>query len=248
MARRLDDLQNGCRIYQDPAFFCFGIDAVLLAHFASVRRGERVLDLGTGTGVIPLIMQKDAPETVRFDGLELIAEVAAMAGESVRLNGLEERIRIVRGDLREIAAGRAIGPDPAAIKPESYDVVTCNPPYYRAGSGYMSGEAAKAAARHELFCTLDEVIGAAAAALKSSGRFYMIHIPERLTEITGGLGRHGFEAKAMRFVHPRVDKEPTMVLIEAVKGGKPGLKVGPPLIVYEKDGSYTREIHDIYGG
>lgn len=241
MARRLDDLQNGCRIYQDPAFFCFGIDAVLLAHFAEVRGGERALDLGTGSGVIPLIMQKDAPATASFDGLEIIPEAAEMAADSVRLNSLEGRIRIVCGDLRDLAAGRS------EIKPGTYDVVTCNPPYYKTGSGRVSGEPAKAAARHELCCSLDEVAGAAAAALKSSGRFYMIHIPERLAEIFKALGGHGLEPKAMRLVHPKADKEPTMVLIEAVKGGRPGIKVGPPLIVYEADGRYTKEVLAIYG-
>jgi len=215
-----------------------------------------------------LILTKDAPTTASFDGLEIIPEAAEMAADSVRLNSLEGRIRIVCGDLRDLAAGRAAGEDvtrgksPAksgdrpdageeaardAIKPGAYDAVTCNPPYYKTGSGRVSGEPAKAAARHELCCSLDEVAGAAAAALKSSGRFYMIHIPERLAEIFKALGRHGLEPKAMRLVHPRAGKEPTMVLIEAVKGGRPGIKVGPPLIVYEADGRYTKEVLAIYG-
>ena len=261
MAERLDDLQNGYRIYQDPASFCFGIDAVLLSHYAKARPGDKVLDLGCGNGTIPLIMAACSPDDVTFTGIEIQKEAAGLAEKSILYNGLEDRIRIVSGDLRLIgqeACPKSGTPDNSGskapvrevfeIRKGSYQIVTCNPPYYAAGSGRLSEASSKAAARHELLCTLEDVVRAASYALCHRGQFYMIHIPERLPEILASLTKHSLQPAAMRFVHPSFGKAPTMVLISAVKDGRCALKVEAPLYVYDSGGQYTEEVRRIYEG
>lgn len=235
---RLDELhRNGYRIIQDTERFCFGMDAVLLAGFAKVKPGERVLDLGTGTGIIPILLEART-KGESFTGLEIQEESADMARRSVMLNGLDGRIRIVTGDIRE--ADRIFG---AA----SYHVVTCNPPYMLAGHGLQNPDQPKAIARHEVLCTLEDVISQAAKLLMPGGRFYLVHRPFRLAEIMTGLCAHGLEPKRMRLVYPFVDREPNMVLLEALKGGKPRITVEKPLIIYREPGKYMDEIYDIYG-
>lgn len=235
---RLDELQrNGYKIIQDPERFCFGMDAVLLSGFAKVKPEERVLDLGTGTGIIPILLEaKTKGES--FTGLEIQPESADMARRSVRLNGLDDRVKIVTGDIRE--ADRIFG---AA----SYHVVTCNPPYMTGGHGLQNPDQPKAIARHEVLCTLEDVISQAARILMPGGRFYMVHRPFRLAEIMTGLCSHGLEPKRMRLVYPYVDREPNMVLLEALKGGKSRITVEKPLIIYREPGVYMDEIYDIYG-
>ena len=238
---RLDDLENGYFIYQDTDFFCFGIDAVLLAHFGRLKNGDRVLDLCTGNGIVPLLMQavaRDEGLRVAFAGLEIQKPMAEIAVKSVRHNRLEDVIEITEGDLRE-AAG--------LYGPASFTVVTCNPPYMKPQQGLRGDTDSKIIARHEVLCTLDDVIGQSAKVLKSRGRFLMVHRPGRLAEIFGLLNRYGLEPKRMQLVYPYVDKAPTMVLIEAVKGGGPQLNVEPPLIVYNKDRTYTEQVLRIYG-
>ena len=235
---RLDDLQRGgFRLIQNEKLFCFGMDAVLLSAFARVREGERVLDLGTGSGIIPVLLRARTPGR-DFTGLEIQEESVEMAQRSMQLNGLETEISIVRGDIRE--AGRIF---PAA----SFHVVTSNPPYMTGGHGLIGGDPAVAAARHELLCSFEDVVRAAAWCLRSRGRFYLVHRPFRSAEIICCLCRHHLEPKRIRFVHPFADKEPNMVLIEAVKGGNPGVIVEKPLIVYETPGIYTKEVYEIYG-
>ncbi|MGN0331396.1 MAG: tRNA1(Val) (adenine(37)-N6)-methyltransferase [Kineothrix sp.] len=235
---RLDELQrNGYRIIQNPEKFCFGMDAVLLSGFARARKGSRVLDMGTGTGIIPILMAAKT-EAAHLTGLEIQEESADMAGRSVALNGLEDRIAIVQGDIKE--AGTLFG---AA----SFDVVTCNPPYMIGRHGLLNPEAPKAIARHEVLCTLEDVISQAARLLKPGGNFFMVHRPFRLTEIMVLLRRYGLEPKRMQMVHPYVDKEPNMVLLEANRGGRPRIRVEKPLIIYQAPGEYTPEIYDIYG-
>ncbi|HIS06111.1 MAG TPA: tRNA1(Val) (adenine(37)-N6)-methyltransferase [Candidatus Choladocola avistercoris] len=235
---RVDDLQrNGCRIIQDPGRFCFGMDAVLLSGFARVKRGERTLDMGTGTGIIPILLAAKT-EGKAFTGLEIQEESADMASRSVRMNGMEDRIHIVTGDIKE--AARIFG---AA----SYHVVTCNPPYMTADHGIRNPEDHLAAARHEILCTLEDVISQAAKVLMPGGRFYMVHRPFRLAEIMTGLCARGLEPKRMRLVYPFADREPNMVLIEALKGGKPRITVEKPLIIFKEPGQYTDEIREKYG-
>ena len=235
---RLDDLQrNGYKIIQSPEKFCFGMDAVLLSGFASAPEGGRVLDLGTGTGIIPILMaaKTDAKELI---GLEIQEESADMAQRSVIYNDLQDRVRIVQGDIKE--AGQLF--DAA-----SFDVVTSNPPYMIGGHGLNNPEGPKAIARHEVLCDLEDVIRAAARCLKSGGKFYMVHRPFRLAEIMVLMHEYKVEPKRMQLVYPYADKEPNMVLIEGARGGRSRLTVEKPLIIYEAPGKYTPEIYDIYG-
>lgn len=235
---RLDDLQrNNLQIIQNEAKFCFGMDAVLLSGFAKVKPGERVLDLGTGTGIIPILLSAKT-KAEHLTALEIQEESADMARRSVALNGLQEKIDVVTGDIKEASAlfGRAV-----------FDVVTSNPPYMNDQHGLKNPDQPKAIARHEVLCSLEDVVREAAAVLKPNGRFYMVHRPFRLAEIFSVLQKYKLEPKGMRLVHPYVDKEPNMVLLECIKGGKSMIKIGPPLIVYKEQGVYTQEIYDVYG-
>lgn len=235
---RLDTLQrNGYVIIQNPEKFCFGMDAVLLSGFAKAGKGSRVLDLGTGTGIIPILMEAKT-KALHLTGLEIQEESADMARRSVQLNGLTGKIDIVTGDIKE--AGRLF---PAA----SFDVITCNPPYMIGQHGLTNPDAPKAIARHELLCTLEDVLQAASVLLKPGGHFYMVHRPFRLAEILNGCVQYKLEPKRMQLVYPYVDKEPNMVLLESVRGGRPRMTVEKPLIVYQAPGVYTPEIYDIYG-
>ena len=235
---RVDDLnRNNYKIIQNTKKFCFGMDAVLLSGFAKVLPGERVLDLGTGTGIIPILLEAKT-EGKHFTGLEIQEDSADMARRSVALNGLEHKIDIVIGDIKGASAYFGLA---------SFDVITSNPPYMNHGHGLVNPGDAKAIARHEILCTLEDVIGEASRLLKTNGRFYLVHRPFRLVEIINKLTAYKLEPKRMKLVHPYVDKEPNMVLIECVKGGKAMLKVEAPLIVYKEPGVYTDEIYDIYG-
>ena len=235
---RVDDLQrNGYRIIQRTDGFCFGMDAVLLSGFAMVKKGERALDLGTGTGIIPILLEAKT-EGEHFSALEIQREVADMARRSVSLNGLEEKIQIVEGDIRE--ASQIFG---AA----SFDVVTSNPPYMNDAHGLKNPDLPKAIARHEVLCTLDDVAREASRVLKTGGRFYMVHRPHRLAEIITVLRGYKLEPKRMKMVHPFADRDANMVLIEAVKGGGVFLKMEAPVIVFKEPGVYADEIRDVYG-
>ena len=235
---RIDDLQrNGYKIIQDPCRFCFGMDAVLLSGFARADKGDQVLDLGTGTGIIPILMEAKT-EASHLIGLEIQEESADMARRSVALNGLEKKIDIVTGDIRQ--ADKLFGKS-------TMDVVTSNPPYMIGQYGLKNPDSEKAIARHEVLCTLEDVVKAAAALLKPGGNFFMVHRPFRLTEIMTCLSKYKLEPKRMRLVYPFVDKEPNMVLIEANRGGRSRLTVEKPLIVYKEQGVYTDEIYEVYG-
>lgn len=235
---RIDDLyRNGYRIIQNKNYFCFGIDAVLLSDFAKAGPGDKVLDLGTGTGIIPLLMEaKTQGET--FMGLEIQEACAQMARRSVALNHLEEKVTIVTGDIKEASS---------IFAKSSFQVVTSNPPYMNHQHGIQNLSEEKAIARHEIKCSLEDVIREASGLLCFHGKFYMIHKPFRMAEIISKCKKYDLEPKRIRFVHPYVNKEPTMMLIEAVRGGREMIKVEPPLIVYDAPGQYTREIYEIYG-
>lgn len=235
---RIEDLQrNGYRIIQDSNRFCFGMDAVLLSGFARTRKGDTILDMGTGTGIIPILMAAKTKET-NFFALEIQEESADMAKRSVLLNQLENRITIVKGDIKN---GKNL------FKPSSFDVITCNPPYMISQHGIVNPDSPMAIARHEVLCTLEDVISQSAKLLKPGGNFYMVHRPFRLAEIITTLSKYKMEPKRMQLVYPFVDKEPNMVLIEANRGGKARLTIEKPLIVYKEQGVYTDEIYDIYG-
>ena len=233
---RVDDLQNGYFVIQDPKKFCFGMDAVLLSGFARVKKGETALDMGTGTGIIPILLSQRT-EGKHFTGLEIQAECAEMADRSVKYNCLEDRIQIVEGDIIE-AAG--------IFGAASFDVVTCNPPYMIGQHGLTNPHMPKAIARHEILCTFDDVANQAARVLKDRGRFYLVHRPFRLVELMAALTKYKLEPKRMQLVYPYIDKEPNMVLIEACKGGNSRIQIERPLVVYEKPGVYTKDILELY--
>lgn len=235
---RIDDLErNGYQIIQDAKRFCFGMDAVLLSGFARVKDGARVLDLGTGTGIIPILLEAKTG-AAHLTGLEIQPDSADMARRSVKLNGLENKIDIVTGDLKEAGS---------LFDAASFDVVTSNPPYMIGQHGITNPEDAKAIARHEVLCTLRDVIEQATKLLRPGGNFFMVHRPFRLAEIMVLLHEYKLEPKRMQLVYPYVDKEPNMVLIEANRGGRPRMTVEKPLIVYREPGVYMPEIYDIYG-
>ena len=225
---RLDDLQiGGLELIQDPEKFCFGVDAVFLSDFVRVRPGESVLDLGTGNGIIPVLLSAKT-EARHITGLEIQADTAEMARRSVAHNHLEDRIDIVTGDIKEAAE---------LFRPAFFDVITTNPPYMLADHGIRNPDDAKAVARHEILCTLDDILRESMRLMQDKRRFYMIHRPFRLTEIMIKMHEYKIEPKRIRFIHPYIDKEPTMVLIEGVRGAKPRVTVEPPLIIFDRHGT-----------
>lgn len=205
---RLDDLhRNGFQIIQNKEKFCFGMDAVLLSGFAKVKEGEKVLDIGTGTGIIPILLAAKTPGQ-HFTGLEIQPESADMARRSVALNHLEEKISIVEGDVREADQ---------LFSAASFDVITSNPPYMTGSHGLVNPDMPKAIARHEICCTLEDLVSQTEKLLRPGGRFFMVHRPFRLAEIMTVLTAHHLEPKRMRLVYPFVDKEPNMVLLECIR-------------------------------
>ncbi len=236
---RLDELhRKGYKIIQDPNRFCFGMDAVLLSAFANVRKKERVLDIGTGTGIIPILMEARYGGD-NYVGIEIQEDVADMASRSVKYNNLEDKISIDNADVKDALKLYGSG---------FFDVITTNPPYMTVDKGIVNPNDTKALSRHELSVKLEDIVSISSKLLKNKGRFYMIHRPARLVEIMNVMRKYNLEIKRIRMVHPYIDKEANMVLIEAMHDGKPFLKVENPLIVYEKSGEYTKEVMDIYYG
>ena len=234
----LVDLQrNGLKMLEDSDKFRFGMDAVFLSGWAEVKKGERVLDMGTGTGILPLLLSAKT-EAGQIVGIEVQQECAELAARNITLNGLSDRITVVNGDLKDSVNlfGKA-----------SFDVVVSNPPYMTGGHGLVNPQSAKAIARHEVLCSFADVAEQAAAVLKPGGRLYLVHRPFRLPEIITTLVKFGLEPKRLRMVHSYVDKEPNMMLLGCVKGGKPRIQVEKPLIVWEKPGKYTEEVVNTYG-
>ena len=239
LMERIDDLQRGgFRIIQDPEKFCFGTDAVLLADFAKARAGEKVCDLCTGTGVIPLLMLARYPGS-SYTGVEIQPDMADMASRSMQLNGVEGAIQIMAGDLREIRS---------LLPTSSFAAVTVNPPYMKVRPDSLkNGSASVSLARHEIACSLSDVMAAARYLLKTHGHFYMVHRPSRLSEIFEEMLKAGIEPKRMQLVYPYKDREATQVLIEGTLGGGQEMHVLPPLVTYEAPGVYTKEMLAVYG-
>ncbi len=234
---RIDDLLIGqLKVIQHEKEFCFSLDAILLSHFATVRPGAKAVDLGTGTGVIALLLT--ARGAAHVTGLELSQAMADMAARSVLLNQLDEKVKIIQGDLCKIKD---------ILPSEGYDLVVSNPPYRPVGGGYVSPNDNVARAKHEVTATLKDVVGAARYLLKyRRGRFAMVHLPERMAEILTAMSQAGIEPKLLQLVYSSIDKKPTMLLVEGVKGASPGLTILPPLVVYKPDGSYSDEIAKYY--
>lgn len=234
---RLDDLLcKGRKIIQNVNEFCFSIDAVLLAHYPRYKKNWRVLDLGTGTGVIPLLI---ADEVREIHAVEINPVMADLAKRNVEINGLPSKIHVKVGDYRNIKELYDAG---------SFDCVVANPPYRPLTQGNINALSGVAKARHEITATLNDVVKAASCLLRYRGRFAMVHLPERLGEIMVALHENRIEAKRMRFVQPKSGKAPSMILLEGVFGGSPGgLQIDPPLVVHNEENSYTDEILHIYG-
>lgn len=237
---RLDDLQlDGLSLIQNPNWFCFGVDAVLLADYAAqnIKKGSLVLDLCCGNGIIPLLLSKKS-RAESIVGLEIQPQVAEMANRSVLLNRLEGKIRIQTGDLKDAVQtfGRS-----------SFQYITCNPPYKEAGAGLVNQSDTTTLARHEILCNLEDIVRVSSNILEPLGKLCMIHRPERLVDLICLLKQYGLEPKRLRFVHPYPDKTATMILVEAVRGGKPKLFLDPPLYIYRTPGIYSKEIDRIYG-
>ena len=235
---RLDDLQrDGLKLIQDPDLFCFGMDAVLLSSWAQAHERELVLDLCTGSGVIMILMSSKT-QAEHFTGLELHEKTARLAQRNILLNRLSDRMEAIQGDVKACKE---------LFRQDSFDVVTCNPPYMIASHGLTGDNDAKTMARHEVACTLEDVAVAASHVLRQRGRLYMVHRPFRLAQIIRTLSDRHLEPKRLRLVYPYADKAPNMVLIEAVKGGRAGVQVEAPLIVYGPDGTYTEQLLAMYG-
>ncbi len=234
---RIDELhRNNYVIIQDAKRFCFGIDAVLLADFAKAKKNDIVFDIGTGTGIIPILMSAKT-EAKKFFAIDIQKESVDMAKRSVSLNNLDDKIEIFHLDIKNVFE---------KFEKNSINVVTSNPPYMNVGGGIVNKYDAKAIARHEIFCNLEDIIKVTALLLKPNGKFYMVHRPNRLCDIIYTLRQYKLEPKTIRFVQPFEDKEPNMVLIESIKNSKPFLKILPNLIVYNKNKQYTDEINKIY--
>ncbi len=233
---RLDDLVlDGMKLIQRDDEFCFSLDTVVLAHFGTAPRSP-VLDLGTGTAAIPLILT--ARGVRQITGVELNPVMADIARRNVALNGRDDRIRIVEGDYRQLKKWVSSG---------YYSAVYANPPYREKSRGACSELDGVRRARHEETATLADVMAAVQYALKYRGRFRMVHITERLTDILEAMRQYGIEPKTVQFIHGRPDKKAKLFLVEGVRGGSPGLDVLPPLIVHEADGAYSRAVLAMYG-
>ncbi|MFC4811881.1 tRNA1(Val) (adenine(37)-N6)-methyltransferase [Paenibacillus sp. GCM10023250] len=235
---RLDDLlTHQLHIIQSREVFSFSMDAVLLARFAAVPPRGRIVDLCSGNGVIPLLLTTRTK--AQIDAVEIQPRLADMARRSIAANGLEDRITVIEGDLREFHKRQGHG---------IYNVVTVNPPYMPAGTGDQNENEHVAMARHERNGTLDDIVAACARLVRTGGRVAMVHRPARLVEIMETMRKWKLEPKRMRFVHPNAEAEANMVLIEATRDGKPELRMLPPLIVYNAQHQYNEEIMQIYYG
>lgn len=233
----LDDLQNGLFIIQKQNGFKFGIDAVLLSDFAKNISSKKTLDLCTGTGIVPLLLSAKT-RTPEIHGLEIQADIAEMAQRSVEYNKIGNRVTIKCGDLKNASEiyGKGV-----------FDKITCNPPYMKCGSGNQNDTDTKSVSRHEVMCTIDDVMKSVSELIRPKGRLYMIHRPSRIADIMCAMRKYRIEPKKLRFVHSSVNKAPSMVLVEGMKDGGDELKILPPLYVYNDDGTYTEEIDIIYG-
>lgn len=235
---RIDDLQyKGLKIIQNDEGFCFGIDSILLTEFArDMKNNKRIVDLGTGTGIISILLSKKI-SVKEIIGVEVQKEVAEMARRSIIMNDLQDIIKIVSEDINNLQLER-----------NYYDYIITNPPYKKSGTGLINKSDNKIISRHETTANLEQWIKVSNGLLKDKGAIYMVHRPERLNEIIGILKNNKLEPKRIRFVYPKISKESNLVLIKAVKSGNEFLKVEKPLIVYNEDNSYTNEVLNIYKG
>lgn len=235
---RIDDLQfKDLKIIQNKNGFCFGIDSVLLTDFAKeMKKNSRAIDLGTGTGIIPILLSGKTEDT-NFVGIEIQELVADMANRSVKMNNLENRIEILNMDILELKQ---------KYKKGEFDVVTTNPPYKKKGTGLINERKTEIISRHEVSATLEDFIEIASFLLKDFGEFYMVHRPDRLVDIFYIMREKNIEPKKIQFVYPNKNKKTNLILIKGIKNGKPNLEYENNLYVYNNDGNYTDDILKIY--
>lgn len=235
---RIDDLEfENLKIIQNTTGFCFGIDSVLLSDFAKeVKNGSKVMDIGTGTGIISILLSKKA-NVEKIYGVEIQQEVANMAERSVKLNNLEDKISIINTNIKDIFD---------KFEPNTFDVIVTNPPYMKLNTGAKSDEIKKLISRHEVECNLEDIIKISYKLLKSRGEFYMVHRAERIVDILYLMRKYKLEPKKIRFIQSKVNKDPNLLLIKGVKDAGNQLKIERPLVVYNEDGSYTNETLEIY--
>jgi len=233
---RIDDLQlNNLKIIQNKEWFCFGIDSVLLSGFASrIHRNSKILDLGTGTGILALLLSAKV-EGSKITGIEVQKEVAEMAKRSIELNNLKDRIEILNINVKEIN------------KDVKYDAVVSNPPYKKEGTGITNENSVKLISRHEIEGNLEDFIKAASITLKDNGSMYMVNRPERLVDIFENCRKYKLEPKELQIVYSKVNSKPSLILIKATKNANRYLKVLEPLYIYKENGEYTDEARKIYG-
>lgn len=237
---RIDDLQlDGLKIIQNPEWFCFGIDAVLLSHFASlsIKKDYKVIDFCTGNGILPLLLSKKTHAKIIY-GIEIQECVADLAKRNIKFNKLEDMITIHNGDIKNLET---------IFEKGSIDYITCNPPYKENSAGLKNEKDIIKIARHEICCNLEDIILSASYLLKPGGKIALVHRPERLVDLIYIMKKNRIEPKKLRFVHPYTSKTATMILIEGTKHGGKNLVLEPPLYVYNENREYTDEVNQIYG-
>lgn len=234
---RIDDLEiKGYKLIQEKQGFCFGIDAVLLSDFSFVKKGGKCLDLCSGSGIVPILMEAKE-KGKKFCALEIQDKYYNLLKRNIVLNNLDNKIEAMKGDLRDYKK---------IYKSNTFDSITINPPYMKSQSGYKNEQEDVFIARHEIMCNLNDIAECAFYCLKDKGHFYMIHRPERLNEIVKALSEKNIEIKKLRFVHSFVNSKASMVLIDAVKSAKSGVEILNPLIIYKQENVYSQEILRIY--
>lgn len=235
---KIEDLQfKKLKIIQNKKGFCFGIDSILLSDFAKeIKKGSKVLDMGTGTGIIATLLCKKT-ELKEIIGIEKQKEVCEMAQKSIKLNQLERQFKIINEDIMNLNK---------ILEKNTFDVIVTNPPYKKKNTGIKNEEEKKIIARHETTATLEDFIRISKDLLKDKGEFYMVHRPERLVDILNDMRKYKIEPKILRFVYANQDSEPKLILIKGIKNGKPFLTIQNNLYIYDKKGKYTEEINEIY--
>ncbi len=232
----IDDLQrDGLSIIQKKGAFAYGVDSVLIANFAQVKDNETVLDIGTGTGIIPILLSAKASPSL-ITAVEVQAEMADMAYRSIQMNSLEEKINIINQDIKDFAKEHQV----------NFDVVVSNPPYFKAGGAMISSNNSKMISRHEIMLNVEELFSSASKLLKEKGRFYLIHRPDRLVDIFNAARQSKLEVKQAKMVYSKQGEKPKLIILECIKGAGSEIKWHKPLVIYQADGDYTQEIYDIY--